>query len=96
MSTLSKEFLQSIGIELDDTAYPAFTEHFDTTLSTRIINEIIDSLDETQIAQFNQLQSADSNQLWEWVRANVPELSDIIQDEINILLGELAENSDQI
>lgn len=96
MNTLSKEFLQSIGIELDDTAYLAFTEHFDTTLSTRIINEIIDSLDETQIAQFNQLQSADSNQLWEWVRANVPELSDIIQDEINILLGDLAENSDQI
>ena len=96
MNTLSREFLQSIDIELDDASYAAFTEHFDTTLSNRIIEEVVDSLDETQAAEFIKLKSADSNQLWQWLQVNVPDLNEIIQDEIDILLGDLAENSDKI
>lgn len=93
---LSKGFLLSIGIEFDDATYAAFAAHFEDTLSQRIIDEIIDTLDETQIAEFNQMQSASSEQLWQWVQVNVPELPEIIQEEVDILLGELAENAEHI
>lgn len=95
MNLLPKDFLQSIGIDMDDATYQVFAEHFDETLSQRIIDEIIDTLDETQIAEFNQLQNS-GDQLWQWVQANVPELGEIIQQEVDILLGELAENAEHI
>jgi hypothetical protein len=31
-----------------------------------------------------------------WLVENVPDLSEIIQDEVAILLGEIVENSDEI
>lgn len=96
MNPLSKEFLQSIGIELDDATYASFVEHFEDTLNQRIIDEIVDELDESQIVQFNQLKDTDGDQMWQWVQTNVPELPNIIDDEIDILLGELAENADHI
>ena len=96
MSLLPKTLLQDIGIELDDATYAVFAEHFETTLSQRIIDEIIDTLDEAQIDTFNQMQGASSDQLWQWVQASVPELPEIIQQEVDILLGELAENAEHI
>jgi len=95
MSALSKEFLQNIGVELDDSTYQAFAQHFDETLSQRIIDEIIDSLDEAQLAQFNALKDSD-DQLWNWVQANVTDLGEIIQEEVDILLGDIAESADEI
>lgn len=93
---LSKGFLLNIGIEFDDATYAAFATHFEDTLSQRIIDEIIDTLDEARIVEFNQMQDASSEQLWQWVQVNVPELPEIIQEEVDILLGELAENAEHI
>ncbi len=94
MSVISKQFLSTIGIELDDQTYQAFVEHFDETLSERIIDEIIDSLSDEQVEQLAQAQNAGGDQLWQWLQAAVPDLSEIIQQEIDILLGDLAEDSD--
>jgi len=96
MSALTKEFLASLGIQLDDTSFAAFADHFDTTLKERIISDIIDELDDEQLAQLEQLKNSDGDQLWHWVQANVLDLSEIIQDEVDILLGDLAENADHI
>lgn len=96
MSALTKEFLESIDIHLDDTAFTAFAEHFDATLQERIIAEIVDELDDEQLDQLEQLKDSDGDQLWSWVQANVTDLSEIIQDEVDILLGDVAENADHI
>jgi hypothetical protein len=96
MSALTKEFLESIGIQLDDATFVAFAEHFDTTLKDRIITDIIDELDDEKLIQLEQLKNSDGSQLWHWVQTNVTDLSDIIQEEVDILLGELAENADHI
>lgn len=96
MSVLTKEFLESIGISLDDDTYLSFTTYFDETLSTRIIDEIIDELDENQLSEFEKLKDSNDDQLWQWVNSNIPNLSKIIQDEVDILLGDVAENSDNI
>ena len=96
MSALTKEFLESIGIQLDDTTFTAFAEHFDATLKDRIITDIIDELDDEQLVQLERLKDSDGDQLWHWIQTNVTDLSDIIQEEVDILLGELAENTDHI
>jgi len=96
MNALTKEFLESIGITLDDTTYQAFAEHFDETLNQRIIESIVDSLDDEQLARFATLRDSGDDELWQWLQTNVPELGDIIQDEIDILLGDLAESADDI
>lgn len=96
MSALTKEFLESIGIQLDDATFAAFAAHFDATLKDRIITDIIDGLDDEQLTQLEQLKNSDGDQLWHWIQTNVTDLSDIIQEEVDILLGELAENADHI
>ncbi len=96
MSALTKDFLESIGIQLDDTTFVAFADHFDSTLKDRILTDIIDELDDEQLDQVEALKDADGDQLWRWIQVNITDLSEIIQEEIDILLGELAENAEHI
>lgn len=97
MSALTREFLEKIDIKLDDQTYDAFVDHFDTTLHERVIDSTIDSLSDDQIAQLAKLRgSSNQERLWQWLASNTPEFNDIIRAEIDILLGELAENSEHI
>ncbi len=96
MGTLTKEFLESIDIHIDDTTFAAFATHFDETLKDRILTEIIDELDDEQLAQLELLKNTDGDHVWHWVQENILDLSEIIQEEVDILLGELAENADHI
>lgn len=96
MSSLSKEFLESLGITLDDATYTHFVNHFDDTLREQIIDSIIDNLTDEQLEAFSHLPQDNEQELWSWLQTNIPDLGEIVQDEIDILLGELAENSDQI
>lgn len=94
MSLLDKSLLQDLGIELTDQDYVLLEEHFDTTLRNRVIGEIVEELTPDQAAQLAQMQGATDEQLLEWLRANVPSFDEIVSDEVDILLGELAENSE--
>jgi hypothetical protein len=96
MSALTQEFLQSIGITLDDATFTAFAEHFDTTLKDRILTDIINELDDDQLNHLEQLKNADGDELWRWIQANVTDLHEVIQNEVDILFGDLAENADHI
>lgn len=96
MPVLTKQFLQSLDIELDDQTFEAFDEHFEATLQQRVIDAIIDTLDEQQLEQLAALRDQDESAMQAWLQANVPDLSYIVQDEIDILLGDVAEDSDEI
>lgn len=96
MALLSREFLEQLGIQLDDQNYAALSAHFETTLYERVIAEIGEELTPEQAAELANLQSADDTSIQQWLTTNVPELQDIVSDEIDILLGEIAENSEQI
>lgn len=96
MSTLNRQFLESIGIVLDDQAFSQFNEHFEVTLEERIMESIVDELNEQQLRELSELRGGDDEQLQQWLRLNITDIDEIIQDEIDILLGELAENSEQI
>lgn len=93
---LSKDFLRSIGVSLDDATYTALSQHSEETLNARVIESIIELLDENQLEELQKLQGASGNELSEWLVDNVPELSGIIEDEIAILLGDIAESSERL
>ncbi len=94
MSLLNKTFFASIGIELDDAEYQALAAHFDSTLHERVVNEIVEGLTPEQAAELANLGD-DDERVNQWLIDNVPDLQDIVQDEVDILLGEIAEDSDQ-
>lgn len=93
---ISKEFLQSIGVNVDDATYDQLVTHFGETLESRIVDEVVASLSDEKVEELAQLNNQSGADLQEWIKANVPELQQIAQDEVDILLGELAENAEQI
>lgn len=96
MPMLSQNFLQSLGVTLDEKTLAALSEHFETTLEGRVVDAIVENLDEQQLEQLAALRGQGDDTMQTWLQANVPELPEIIQEEVDILLGDLAENSDQI
>ncbi len=96
MALLDKTFLTDLGIILTDEDYQALAKHFETTLHERVINEIIEELNPDQAEELATLQNSDDATVQQWLQANVPDLADIVSDEVDILLGEIAENSEGI
>ena len=92
---LDKRFLDELGVSLTPEAYEAFSSHYEDTLHERVAAEIVEELDEQQLAQLHSFGSKSDEELQEWLKANVPQLKDIIEDEVAILLGEIAENNRQ-
>ena len=96
MALLSKELLINLGITLSDQDYELLAEHFESTLNERVINEIVLELSPEQATQLAALEQASDDEVLAWLQANVPDVADIVSDEVDILLGELADNSDAI
>lgn len=93
---LNRKFLEGIGVELDEQTFDALSEHYERTLNERVMAEIVDGLDEDQLEALHSLEGGETDLLCAWLVANVPQLDEIIEDEVAILLGEIAESSDQI
>lgn len=96
MALLNQQLLQNLGIQLSDQDYALLEQHFETTLHERVINEITYGLEPEQAEQLATMQKASDDELLQWLNTNVPDLADIVSDEVDILLGELAENSEAI
>lgn len=96
MPLLTRQFLQSIGITLNDADYQVLAQHFETTLHNRVIDELVDELTSEQAAELTRLQTSDDEILRQWLVTNVPDLPEIVSDEVDILLGEMAEHSDSL
>lgn len=96
MAILTPTVLTNLGIHLSEEHYQALEEHFETTLNERVINEIILELSPEQAAQLADLQQASDDEVITWLKANVPNVTEIVSDEVDILLGEIAENSEAL
>lgn len=90
--------LRSIGIDLPDEQMQALVEHAENTVSEQIGEEVVDSLDDDQLAEFVALQEADApaEQVEEWIMKHVEDYEDIIEDNVAIVLGDLAESVESI
>lgn len=94
---ITRDILEQAGIDLSGQDIDALLTHLNQTLEERVGAEVTSSLDDNQIQQLLDIQdSATDQEVADWLNKNVPELQQITQDEIDILLGELAENSDEI
>lgn len=96
MPLLSRTILENLGIELSDEDFASLAEHFETTLDERVFNEVVLELTPEQAEQLAAMQQSSDEDVLGWLQANVPALSEIVADEVDILLGELAENSEAL
>ena len=93
---LNKDFLSLVGVEIDDITYDLLSDHYEHTLNERVMGEVVNYLDETQLTELDSIKNADDETLRNWLVVNVPELDEIIEDEVAILLGDLAEHADRL
>lgn len=93
---ISRQILDDIGIVLSEDEYRLLEEHIETTLEERVSADIIDIISPEEAKEFVALRDASDEQLLAWVRQVVPGFAQIVSDEVDILLGELAENRDAI
>ncbi|MNH50474.1 hypothetical protein D3C73_20880 [compost metagenome] len=94
---ITKQLLTSVGINLDINEEEKLLTYLNKTLEERVGIEITDSLNDTQLEELAALQeSGDDEATQAWMTTNIPELSEIVKDEIDILLGEIAENTDNL
>lgn len=94
---ITKDLLDEAGIDLTGQDVDTLLAHLNQTLEERVGTEITESLTDTQLEELATLQENGSDEeVGIWLEKNVPELQEITQDEIDILLGELSENADGI
>lgn len=96
-SLITIAHLKQIGLNMSDDELELLLIHLNEQLKERIGAEIVESLSDDKLAEYLETQeNSSSEELGKWQQANVPELQKIVQDEIDILLGDLAENADNI
>jgi len=78
MPLLSPTLLENLGINLSEEHYQALSEHFETTLNERVINEIVLELSPEQAEQLATLQQAGDEEVLAWLKANVPDVAEIV------------------
>ncbi len=94
---ITKELLDEAGISLGDQDADALLVHLNKTLEERVGAEITESLSDEQLDTLLTLQENGSDEeVGAWLSQNVEELEEITKDEVDILLGELAESADGI
>jgi predicted house-cleaning noncanonical NTP pyrophosphatase (MazG superfamily) len=94
---ITRQSLEDFGIDLSDRDVDSLLAHLNDTLEERIGAEITEYLSDEQLDELAELQETKSeDEVAAWINNNIENLADIAQDEANILLGELAENSDNI
>ena len=98
VTIVTKAQLNSIGINLPEDQMQALIQHVEDTINSQIGEEIVESLDNEQLKELVQMQDNDvpAEEIDAWIRERVPEYDEIIEDNVAIVLGELANNSDAI
>jgi hypothetical protein len=94
---ITEESLKNIGVDLEGKDVTSLLSHLNETVEERIGAELTDSLNDEKLAELVKLQdTASDEEVGSWLRDNVEDFEQIIADEIDIVLGELAESTDGI
>ena len=95
--SITPELLAEAGVDIPEDQVPSLLEELNEELEERIGEEITNALEDDQLEELVKLQeSASDEDVSAWLQTHVPELEQIIQDELDILLGEIAENAEEI
>lgn len=93
-SFITKELLEAAGVSVKPEDEQALIDHLNETLEERVGAEVVESLDDAQLDELAELQESDDpSVIQSWMQKNVTELDNIVKDEIDILLGEVAKDA---
>lgn len=94
---ITKDSLVTLGINLDDKDIDSLIAHLNETVEERIGAEITEQLSDEQLQELLKLQeSASDEELGSWIALHVPDYAEIVQDNIDIVIGELVDNTDGV
>ena len=94
---VTKDDLITLGINLTNRDVDSLLTHLNATIEERIGAEITEELSDEQLDEMIAMQdSATDEELSEWIAKNVPEYIEIVQDIIDMVVGELAQGADTI
>ena len=94
---ISKDSLLALGINHEDHDIDSLLLHLNETVEERIGTEITESLSDKDLEELVALQeTASEEELGAWIATHVPDYEAIVQDNIEITVGELAESADGI
>lgn len=94
---ITQDALDKLGIDLAGQDKETMLAHLNNTLEERIGTEITESLSESQLEELVTLQESGSDEAVNaWLVQQVPNLQDIVNDHVDVLLGELVENADDV
>lgn len=93
---ITQSTLETLGIDLTGEDVDALLDDLNETLQERVGTEIAQSLKEEQLKELVELQeSATESEIGTWLEKNVPDLQQIVQNEIDILIGEIVEDEEE-
>lgn len=89
---VTREMLADLGLsEITDDDL----DQLNTKIEEEIGVEIAESLDEQQLKELTEMESsATEEELGQWIAQHVPEYKEIVQDNIDIAIGDFVEARD--
>lgn len=91
------KLLQSLAVDMDEEQKKVFSKHVQDQLEQRVSEAIAELLNDEQQEQYLKLSETGSDEeIVAWLEKNLPDYKDVISDEVDILLGDIAENSGQL
>jgi hypothetical protein len=93
---ITQSTLETLGIDLTGEDVDALLDDLNETLQERVGTEITQALSEDQLKELVDLQeSATETEIGVWLQKNVPDMQQLIQNEIDILIGEIVEDEEE-
>lgn len=93
---ITQSTLETLGIDLTGEDVEALLDDLNETLQERVGTEITQSLSEDKLKELVDLQeTATEAEIGDWLQKNIPDLQQIIQNEIDILIAEIVEDEEE-
>lgn len=95
---ITEDSLKKFGINIPKEDIESLLTHLNDTIEERVGTEITEALDDSQLKVLVDMQenATSDEEIGKWLSENVPDFEQIVQDEIDIALGDLAESSQDI
>jgi hypothetical protein len=85
--------LAATGIDVPDHEVAPLLDYMNELLEERIGEAVVEMLDDAQLEELAALQeTANETEVAAWVQAHTPTLSEIVQDQLALILGEAAKH----
>ena len=94
---ITQQMLTDLGIDLSDKDSDSLLTHLNEKVEEMIGSEITEALDDDELEELVKLQDKGTDdEIGEWIATHVPEYQEIVQDNIDIAIGETVDKADSI